>query len=344
MISTMTQPVSNASGAVSITEAVEDTAADHNTTRSSSLSELADDDVSDIQSDGLSVAPFSGPKEMEVDSEAETERLDKSPLKQNNLASNTILEENTNALDQLIDAASAELDAGKRYISPSIEEAETDGLTPSASIEGNLALGKRKRPQSSINTPSVEETDEPSPKRALTDELQLDLAAKLADTGDVTGYESDEAMIVEETSITNVQETNGTIETDTIETEERIVVAGRRGRQSKKNRRKLGKQVVAGDTETLADASDTPAMEVEQAEEEVENEEDQAHDEERTIPNLTCHQVNWIADHELVAKRKVAATALAEIEKDFIAFRERYGYRISGLFIANFIKGILQSS
>ena len=51
--------------------------------------------------------------------------------------------------------------------------------------------------------------------------------------------------------------------------------------------------------------------------------EESSHDEERKTSIPCLRDVN-VADLIAVAKRKVAAESLAEIEKDFLAFREKY--------------------
>jgi hypothetical protein len=306
---------------VILTDVAEEADAERATARSSSLSELGDDDVSDLLPDTLPRGQFSSALDMEVDSEAETERLDKSPLKQNTIAGRDQATDQQNGLTGQPDSTSDEMNDTKGSHSISLESIETGGLAPLPKSEGKGTLGKRKRPQSGITTLSIAENDEPSPKRALTDDIQLDLiAAQLNADIDAAEYETDDGVTAEDAP-SNEQETNGHVETDTAENEEDKAVNERKTRPGRKGRRKMGKPAFTAESEIAADVSDNPAIDTEPADEEAEEEDDQSHDEERTIFLKRFNDLK--ADITSEAKRKIAANALADIEKDFIFFRER---------------------
>jgi hypothetical protein len=274
------QSASGANIPVVLTDVSEDADVERATARSSSLSELSDNILSDLQPDNIPRGQFSRGMDVEVDSEAETERLDKSPHKQIVNSGRDQTTDMQNGLSRQTDSTSDELNDAKA----SLQSVEADELIPLPKSDGKGSLGKRKRPQSGITTPSILDIDEPSPKRAFIDEMQLDLIeAQLNADIDAAEYEFDDGGVAADAP-SNAQEPNGHIETDTAENEEDTAVRERKPRPGRKGRRKGIKPAFATETETAAEVSDTPAIDTEPVDEEAEEEDDQSPDEARKFP------------------------------------------------------------
>jgi hypothetical protein len=247
---------SHPSSALDVLAVAAEANGDIDTTRSSSLSELEDDDdLSDLPPDESTIMP----PPFDVDSETETERLHISPQK---------------ALESLASVASGLHDAviDSDALSPRQDEEET----PTRFTKDKGTLGKRKRLQPISDTSNVEDDDdeedeeeeEPSPKRSQTGEPSINLLEEqLANENVVVEMELD--LDVDE-PIVNGDEIN---HQHLIEDEIEQPTNSRKSKSSKKGQRK-GKTALIVEPETPAEVSDTPAGELEIAEEDIEEEEE----------------------------------------------------------------------
>ena len=215
---------------------------------SSSLSDIEVDDESDDDVDSISerVPPLR--PTLDVDSEAETERLDKSPLKQLLSASGGPSTTNTSLKEAPLEQTSTHSDKDDAPSPARTSDDAPESLASSAL--GNL--GKRKRPSTAASPLSDVPIDEPSPKRPYTED--------------------------------KVESREKSVDQIEAEYEEKPVEApeystARKGRNRKKGKRKGRRQPA----EDAVDVSDAPHDE-EQPDEELDEEEEQAQAEERRSP------------------------------------------------------------
>lgn len=258
-----------------------DAEGDMDSVHSSSLSELEDDDLSDVQPESLSGGRYSKITDIDVDSEAETERLDKSPLKQNVSA--------LGAPSQITPTPEQTIVTGdvRKSSSPSPEGLEIDAVSMLSQSDNRASLGKRKRLSDSLASPVLDDLDEPSPKRVLMDDLQLDRTFDhFEEEKDQAEDETDgEVAVAEEDGVIS-DEIDEPIATEPEPDAPLIVEKKTRGRKGK---RKYGKAALV-EIGAPAEASDTPAVEPEAVDEEVEDEEEQSHDEERKLQTTLSGQ------------------------------------------------------
>jgi hypothetical protein len=234
---------------------------------SSSLSDLDVDEASEEDTPVLYNTQISRQLQPEVDSEAETERLDKSPNKEAKMAAAVSVNDEQAATEALL-GLSASFPTNTAAL-PSSPEGITDS-SPPVLMEG-IKLGKRKRPSPVRGSLTDGLLGQPAPKRGLMvkDEGLDDLASNAAaDDLDLSDLD-DEAL---EDAAAEAEDTNAA--TDAMEDVEKPVKFG-------KGKKRGGKELVL-DNEIMADVSDTPLPDVEDVvEEEVEEEEeDQSPDEE----------------------------------------------------------------
>jgi hypothetical protein len=217
---------------------------------SSSLSDIEVDDESDDDIDSISgPAPAQRPH-LDADSEAETERLDKSPLKQLLSASGAPSTTNTSLKEAPLEQASTHSDKDD---APSPARTSDDAPESLASSLGNL--GKRKRPSTAASPLSDVPIDEPSPKRAYTDD-KIESREKSVDPIEA----DDEEKPAETPEYSNARKSRN---------------------RNKKGKRKGRRQPA----EETIDLSDAPHEE-EQPDGELDEEEEQAQAEERRSPGL----------------------------------------------------------
>jgi hypothetical protein len=263
--------------------------------RSSSLSELEVDDGSEDEIDAVATKS-SVQNGSEVDSEAETERLDRTPHKGPDVADGMrqIDEKSPSKLSQEVsrennfsDAAS--LASAIQLSSPVDDTGMYDnGTSPVPAEEGSM-LGKRKRSTPGGSSLSDVEMDEPSPKRTHSNDepLENDLLAYDESIKDQDA-ESDAGNYKVEGVLSTLDEPDASGEADDSNEglAEEVQRAPQRGRPGRKGRRKGRKAAVVEEAENATETSDGAAQEPEdQIENDVEEEEDNSHDEEcMTIP------------------------------------------------------------
>jgi hypothetical protein len=265
--------------------------------RSSSLSELEVDDGSEDEIDAAATK-FSAQNDSEVDSEAETERLDRSPHKGPDVADGIrqVNERSPSKLSQVISRDDRYSDAPS-LARPSQPSSPIDdigmyhnGTSPVPAEEGSM-LGKRKRSTPGGSSLSDVEIDEPSPKRTHSNDepLENDLLAydesiKDQDAeSDVGNYKVDGIL-----STLDEPDASGEADDSNEGLPEEIQPARQRGRPGRKGRRKGRKAAVVEEAENATETEDGAAQEPEdQIENDVEEEEDNSLDEERmSIPRL----------------------------------------------------------
>ncbi|KIW07758.1 hypothetical protein, variant [Verruconis gallopava] len=265
--------------------------------RSSSLSEL--EDVADDQLDTASAHLVD--QESEYDTEAETERLERTPQKLNApLNNNSLPEKSPSKLAQEILADDSSTPtavsndailADQQIGSPANGDFDTNGIELDHS---ETPSRKRKRSESAVS--SLSDTDEPLAKRSHSQrykdasamsstETLVNKPPPSADHDDESGDQDPEAAV--------------TTEKDA-EAETQEPVAPPRGRKGRKGKRK-GRRAAGDDVDVNGDEQ-VVQEEPEPVEEE---EEDSNRDEE-------------------IARKRLALEAFSKIEKDFASFRERH--------------------
>jgi hypothetical protein len=222
---------------------------------SSSLSDIEVDDESDDDVDSIPerVPPLR--PALDVDSEAETERLDKSPLKQLLSASGA----SSTAAASLKEAPLEQTSTHSTDKDDAPSPARTSDDAPDSLASSGLGnLGKRKRPSTAASPLSDVPIDEPSPKRAYTQDKEE------------SRDKSDD----------HVEDEQEKPDVATVEAPE---YTARRGRIRKKGKRKGRRQPL--EREDAVDVSDAAAHDgEEQPEEELDEEEEQALAEECRSP------------------------------------------------------------
>jgi hypothetical protein len=267
---------------------------------SSSLSELDPEDVSDEDTTILYRHQIESQLQLDVDSEAETERLHKSPNKvegQTEAISVNDEEAATEALlglSHAVSAIDAQIDVTLEP--PSSSLGPVDGSSPSIRSAAS-ALGKRKRGSRAVSIFSDAPLDEPTPKRTLMerDDDQVDEDEVKGIVDDIDPSDLDDEKLDEAAMDVDLQDLNGDLEESNSEERAAPEPMTRAKRVGGRGRRKGRRDPVADIAETAAEASDTPLLDAEDAvEDEVEEEEeDQSQDEEceynQTALNfLTC--------------------------------------------------------
>lgn len=276
-----TQQQTGINGSVEVTGNNEHAEADLADNGSSSLSEVedvTDEEDATIQSDRPTRVP-----ESDVDSEAETEHLEKTPRKPSIIQlSGAVIDRSPSKLSTVLTREELDklADPDDDVVSPSLNE--TDQLSATNSKGG---LGKRKRssPDNGESSDLVE--DEPSPKRNHNgdDELQLTLLGSHNDAiEEDVDSDANEDKIIEAEPMDGI---NGTIEQTEAAT---VAVIPEDERESPKNRfgrrgRRKGRKDVLALEETPAEHSDTPLQDTEDAAAEVDEDEEQAREEERKL-------------------------------------------------------------
>ena len=267
--------------------------ADQADNRSSSLSDLDVDDGSEDELDTITVrSPLQSAAD--GDSEAETERLEKTPRKPVHATDGTrqVDEKSPSKLSQEISRGKDVSDSTSiievlQPPSPSEEPSNHNDATSPVPAEGSSTLGKRKRSSPGGSPLSDVPTDEPSPKRTNskhdTMENDLEVYEDVVKEQDAeSDMEDDKAIDV--VSSLDEPEINEEAEDESHTAPQEVEPAPQRGRPGRKGRRKGRKAVIAEEPENPAEVSDAIAQEPEeQAENEVEEEEDNSHDEERTF-------------------------------------------------------------
>jgi hypothetical protein len=332
---------------------------------SSSLSDIdaaSDDDEEELGQLDVDVATTlrSRLDDAEIDSEAETERLERTPRKLDHVAAagKQPTETSPSKLSQVVSKPDVAAEESSQAV---------DSETPTTST-----IRKRKRSEYEDKTLTDNPLDAPSPKRSHSskDRLDDDLT-KDQMLSDADETKLDAPDVVEEPSVPPEE-----IE----EVEQPIPVRGRPGRRGKRRGRRAAPlpplpppppppaALLTEDTENPAEASVAPVQEAEaeaeveaeaepeaepeidveaeaeaEAEPEVEveeqpeleqEEEDEASpDEERKFHYPPYTILSFANLSPAVARRKEAAEALSRIEKEFNAFRLKY---VDVLSILNF--------
>jgi hypothetical protein len=290
MISTITtQQQAGTNRSVEVVGDIEDAEIDHLDNGSSSLSEIEVDDVSD---DEETTAQFERPLRFdeEVDSEAETEHLEKTPKKPSIIQHDgAAVERSPSKLSTMLtrdelDTETAELESiseDKMIGSPSLE-----GVREQLSVtQSKGSLGKRKRNSPGDGESSDALMDEPSPKRnhAIDDELQLELLnADNEERDEARGSDADEDRSNEATIADDVNEPAEQVSdpaTANAEGEEPVIPKGRFGRRG----RRKGRKDVLAKEDTPAETSDTPVQDADEQPAEVDEEEEAAREEESKL-------------------------------------------------------------
>jgi hypothetical protein len=283
--------------------------------RSSSLSELeegADDQLDAASADALP------DHESDYDTEAETERLERTPQKLNTPLNSAILppEKSPSKLAQEIladDSSTPKANghslalAGLEDASPSKTPFESNG----ASVDREESPSrKRKRSESAVS--SLSDTDEPLAKRShparhpgpsamSSTETLVDKPAPADQEEEAAEQEADEAIAVEKDQQAEVLEPSAPVK-------------GRKGRKGRRKGRRAANDDVEGNAED----------QVAQDEQDVadEEEEDSNRDEESQFAPTESTEAPLMLTHA-VAKKRLAIDAFSKIEREFTAFRER---------------------
>jgi hypothetical protein len=253
---------------------------------SSSLSDLDVDEVSDDDNDSVHQRRANSkiPADTEADSEAETERLEKTPRKPTlSDIQQSMFDKSPSKLSTVItqDGLDADLDDLDSVQDDPLQQAladqdqTTDDSLPLVSSESKGSLGKRKRLSQTASSLSDVASEEPSPKRShgLAEAVPLDTARL------------DRALQEEAAESTlEAQDMNGDADELPVEANEGGTSLSQKGRFGRKSRRKGRREIIVEAAETPTEAPDTPVPEAEEQiddEAEEEEEEDNSHDEER---------------------------------------------------------------
>lgn len=301
--------------------------------RSSSLSDL--EESTEDRAVGSSSKQPARTIDDEVDSEAETERLEKTPRKAN-LLHNTILgsqngvEKTPSKLAQEVvldgsnDITALDTFATERTFSlhPSPITPVRDGpeLSKPAQLDDGTESPSRKRKRSVSATSSLSEADVPLAKRANSSKYSLDGATAQIGTSQQHGAEmlEDASVLMHEPEMNDVE--NVDEDADATPAEPLAPMKGKKGKY--KGKRKGRKPNSGNDSEAVGETVEaTTEVEVEPVEAEVEDEEDSSRDEERKIRDEPSNLFK--ADHLIVARKRSAFDALRKIEREFVAFREK---------------------
>lgn len=301
-------------------------------TRSSSLSDL-DDTHEDRTAESISKAQAKS-NDDEFDSEAETERLEKTPRKANASHNNHIGTHNgvektpsrlahevvLDGTDEIpVRATGSPISLIPSPITPVQEMAD---LGRPARSQRDSESPSRKRKRSISATSSLSEADIPLAKRANSTKYNLVALAPSTESLDLPqeyGNGAVEDAVVPDEPAVDAGE-HADEELDATPAGRTAPLKGKKG--GKKGRRKGKKgnngnesEVVGEPVEPLAD------FEPEPVEAEVEDEEDSSRDEERTLGYIVCHCA--AANNPAGARKQHAFDALRKIEKEFHAFREK---------------------
>jgi hypothetical protein len=296
--------------------------------RSSSLSDL-EDATEDRTVESVSKAPAKA-NDDEFDSEAETERLEKTPRKANaahnnsgpqngvektpsKLAHEVVLDENP----------SRKSSPFSLHPSPITPVAEIPDIDRPARNERDSQSPSRKRKRSVSATSSLSEADIPLAKRANSSKYNLETVAVSTETTNGqqaydNGAMEDDAMLQDEPAVNGVDSVDNDL--DATPAEPSFPTKGKKG--GKKGKRKGKKANGGNDSEVVGEPVESIAdFEPEPVEAEVEDEEDSSRDEERELR----HDVDQfaVANNFVGARKQHAYDALRKIEQEFHAFREK---------------------
>ncbi|QDS68529.1 hypothetical protein FKW77_010896 [Venturia effusa] len=285
-------------------------------TRSSSLSDL--DDTNEDRSADLVSKLQAESNDDEFDSEAETERLEKTPRKanasrnNNNSAQNGVEKTPSKLAHEMILDGTDEVPVRATgspislIPSPITPVQEIAHLDRPAGSERDSESPSRKRKRSISATSSLSEADIPLAKRVNSTKYNLEALAPSTESLDLPQDYGNGAMeegIMPDEPVVNRAE-HAEEELDAAPAERTAPVKGKKG--GKKGKRKGKKGNNGNDSEAVGEpAEPTADFEPEPVEAEVEDEEDSSRDEER-------------------ARKQHAFDALRKIEKEFHAFREKH--------------------
>lgn len=283
---------------------------DDEDSRSSSLSELEDAE------DQLDAEFNDEPADQEVDydTEAETERLERTPQKLNATIHNSQPDQSPSKLAQELRADGSSTPTANGH-----DTAHGAGEVGSASrtlFESNgpsrdgeeSPSRKRKRSESAVS--SLSDTDEPLAKRAQSARFQgapaMAFTEALVEKDAITEPEP----VVVEAEVDRPLATERAQETEA--PEPTVPVKGRKGRKGKRKGRRAANDDADTNGEVLAA----------QEEQEAEEEEDDSNRDEESKSRAMEHAgiANLIIT---VAKKRLAIDAFSKIEKEFAIFREK---------------------
>jgi hypothetical protein len=305
-------------------------------TRSSSLSDL-EDATEDRTADSASKAPAKA-NDDEFDSEAETERLEKTPRKPNAAHNNNIgtqngVEKTPSKLAQevMLDGTN-EIPMREDFATGSPFSLHPSPITPVADVpdlnrpiqdERDSESPSRKRKRSVSATSSLSEPDIPLAKRANSSKYNLEAVAASTETLEGqqdrgNGVIEEDAMLPDELAANGVDNVDDDL--DATPAEPMAPLKGKKG--GKKGKRKGKKANSGNDSEAVGEPVELIAdFELEPAEAEVEDEEDSSRDEERMLRRDFAH---CVAFNKITGARKQHAfDALRKIEQEFVTFREK---------------------
>jgi hypothetical protein len=291
---------------------VEEEHHDHTDDRSSSLSEL-EDGIDDHEDADLAIGIER--KAMDVDSETETERLERTPRKPNDA-------------DASISAVYTNNERSPSKLAQEILPGDSSSSHRSPlSADVGSSSRKRKRPSSEASSLSDPELEKPVPKRShpsqdcmTTNDAEEPQRPEIepVDSGEKQEEEEearDKEEIEVEANIDDVDESHVapvTLPAPSIRTG--------KGKKGKRKGRKPFNSEVATDTGTGDNSEDVP--DVAQAQEEADEGESSSFDEERKYA-LSRPNERELKASIAVAKKKAALEALSTIEKQFLPFREK---------------------
>jgi len=283
--------------------------------RSSSLSD-PDDGIDDRII--VHVDEFTQMNEHEVDSEAETERLEKTPRKATGLQQvHTEKSPSKLAQEVLVDADSP-------------EPAEVNDTTATPSVENvGSPSRKRKRALSEPSSLSENEVNQPPLKRSQSPREHVDEEdgqhdvvnhTSRSSSGREEEVEQPEEVVVEEEDHAILRGEAGDEDVNQREQLHIPVIKVGRGKKGKRKGRKWYHNI----TRDVGDASDTGAQESgdQPAEEEADEEESGSLDEERKSLQSISQELNHQRNASGI-KKKTAMDALVNLEKEFTGFRQR---------------------
>ena len=278
--------------------------------RSSSLSELED---ADGELDAASADQLID-HESEYDTEAETERLERTPQKLNVPLTSAQPEKSPSKLAQELTADDSSTPTANGH---DITEADGEGESPSKTLflsnghdrdQEESPSRKRKRSESVVS--SLSDTDEPLAKRAQSARQQ---AASAVSSTETLVEKIDPVEPEEETVEADADEPAAAEQDQEAEAPEpTIPVKGRKGRKGKRK----GRRAANDDIDLNGD--DVAAQEEQDLDEE---EEDSNRDEESEC--ATHRTIEGVMLTSLVAKKRLAIDEFVKIEKEFTAFREK---------------------
>lgn len=300
--------------------------------RSSSLSDL-DDTNEDRTAESVSKAQTRSNDE-EFDSEAETERLEKTPRKanashNNNIGARNGVEKTPSKLahEVILDgtgeipvrATGSPISLIPSPITPVQELADLDRTARS---DRDSESPSRKRKRSVSATSSISEADIPLAKRANATKYNLEALAPSTESLDLPQDYGNgtmkEAIVPDEPAADGAEHAEE--ELDATPAGRTAPLKGKKG--GKKGKRKGKKGNNGNDSEAVGEPVEPMAdFEPEPVEAEVEDEEDSSRDEERTLRHDLGHCAG--ANFPAGVRKQHAFDALRKIEKEFHAFREK---------------------